>query len=181
MKPEPKEEYINTIKSIQDGFEIHLNYSEEAEKKGLIKIVPTKIGDIELNVDAVLQMIASHVKDKPMAIALHDADMQQILMAEVEREFGFIADKDYKAGEQVKFRVVQAYPAVLAALEEEYHICRMKGGAFTTLDKDRVDRAIQRLKMKNYDFLKKMYDMGADTKGILPELKKDDTQEEQTP
>lgn len=169
--PEKKEEYYNTIVSVQKGFEIHLNFSPEAEEKGLIKIVPTEKGEIVLEVDAVLEMIANHVKNKPMAVALHDAEMQQILMTEVEREFGFIADKDYKTGDQIRFRVTQAYPAVLAALEEEYQICRMKGGAFTTLDKDRIDRAIQRLKMKNYEFLKKMYDMGADTKGLIPEKK----------
>ena len=173
-----EQEYPNTIKSKQDGFEIHLNYSEDAETTGKVKIVPTKVQDIELNIDGFLEMIATYVKNKPMAIALHDAEMNQILMTEVEREFTFTADKDYKTGEVVKFRVTNAYPAILAALEQEYQLCRMKGGAFTTLDKDRVDAAIMRLKNKNIEFLKKMYNMGTDTKGLIPDEKKDEAEEE---
>lgn len=166
-----EKEYPNTIISKQEGFNLYLNYSEEAEKTGKIKISLTKLQDIELDVDGLLEMIATHVKNKPMAIALHDAEMNQILMTEVEREFGFIADKDYKAGEQVKFRVTNAYPAILAALEQEYQLCRMKGGAYTTLQPDRIDAAIQRLKDKNIEFLRKMYNMGADTKGLIPDAK----------
>lgn len=170
-QPVKSDEYAGTIKSVQKGFEMFLNFSPEAEEKGLIKIVPKELSEIILDVDALLEMISTYVKNKPMAVALHDAEMNQILMTEVEREFGFVAEKDYKAGDQVKFRVSMAYPAVLAALEQEYQICRMKGGAFTTLDKDRVDAAIQRLKYKNYEFLKKWYDMGRDTKGIIPDKK----------
>jgi len=172
------EEYPNTIKSKQEGFDLYLNYSEEAEAKGKMKIVLNKVQDVELDIDGLLEMIATYVKNKPMAIALHDAEMNQILMTEVEREFNFTADRDYKAGEQVKFRVTNAYPAILAVLEQEYQICRMKGGAFTTLDKDRVDAAINRLKDKNIEFLKKMYNMGADTKGLIPDDKKEETKEE---
>lgn len=173
-----KNEYPNTIISKQEGFDLYLNYSEEAETKGKLKIVLNKVQDVELDIDGLLEMIAMNVKNKPMAIALHDAEMNQILMTEVEREFGFIADKDYKAGEQVKFRVTNAYPAILAALEQEYQLCRMKGGAFTTLDPARVDAAILRLKNKNIEFLKKMYNMGADTKGLIPDDKKEETKEE---
>lgn len=164
-------EYPNTIRSKQEGFDMELNYSSEAEEKGLLKITPTKEGPIELNIDGLLEMVANHVKNKPMAVALHDAEMHEILMTEVEREFGFIADKDYKAGEQVRFRVTNAYPAVLAALEQEYNLCREKGGRYTTLDKDRIDAAINRLKHKNLEFLRKMYNMGADTKGLIPDDK----------
>lgn len=171
---EIKTEYANTISSKQKGFELQLNYSPEAEETGLLKIVLEKGGEVELNIDGLLEMIANHVKNKPMAIALHDAEMHEILMTEIEREFTFIAPQDYKKDEKVSFRVTQAYPAILAALEQEYQLCRMKGGAFTTLMPDRIDAAIQRLKNKNIEFLKKMYNMGADTKGLIPEDKKEE-------
>lgn len=181
-----KNEYPNTIISKQENFDLLLNYSEEAETKGkmLIQFNPLKLAggpaQVELDIDGILEMIANHVKNKPMAIALHDAEMNEILMTEVEREFGFIADKDYKQGDQIRFRVTNAYPAVLAALEQEYHLCREKGGRYTTLDKDRIDAAINRLKHKNIEFLRKMYNMGADTRGLIPDEKKDDVTGEKT-
>jgi hypothetical protein len=159
--------------SIQDGYAIVLNYSEEATKDRKIKFVLNKVQDIEIKADDLLAIIAQEFQDK-VAVALTDTDMREILMTEVERRFSFIADKDYKSGDRIEFNVTQSYPVVLAALEVEHNICRQKGGPYTTLDKDRVDRAINKFKNRNLEFLRQMYNGKEDTKGILDKKKEED-------
>lgn len=177
--PSPKEytkdDYPNAIFAETDTAVIILKYSKEAEENDLIKIIP-KAPEVILSADDILEIIAKNVKDKPLALALTSTNVNNLLMTEVERSFSFTADKEYKAGDKIEFRVNQSYPAVLAALEQIYNLCKQKGN-YMSIDPLTVHEAVLELSKNNENFMKAMYGLGADTKSLLQTTKEEGNKE----
>lgn len=108
------------------GVTIEANYSKSATEKELLRF--TKDGvKFELSADSLLGLIGSQFKTKSFALTLTGTDMYEIPMVEAIRHFNFKADKAYAVGDAITVEAAQPYPYVLAALEQAYGTCLIKG------------------------------------------------------
>lgn len=137
-------------------FKIEVKYSEEAEKKELIKLTPKKGKSIEINADALLGIIASQFKTKEFALALADTEVDKIYLVEAIRQIYFDADKDYKKGDKIHLKFPHMYPYVLAALEETYNICKMNGDV-QSVPVEIYKQVLEKLGEINRPFIEKFY------------------------
>ncbi len=117
---------IKPFKVVDNGVTIETNFSKKAIEKEVIKF--TKEGvTFELTSDALLGLISSQFKKKDFAITLTNTDMYEIPMVEIVRQLNFKADRAYAQGDTIDIQAAQPYPYVLAALEQTYNTCLIKG------------------------------------------------------
>jgi hypothetical protein len=112
-----------------DDYRIEINYSDEAVEQELIKIKLKKSKTVDFSSGQLLSIITKNLRNKELALALSDYELNMKVLSAIEvmRTVHFKSDKDYKAGEEIKFSYSQMYPYFLALFEEGYGIAKTKG------------------------------------------------------
>lgn len=164
--------------SKQADYKLEIKYAED--KQNHIRITPKKgVKSIELNVDDLVNMIADNFANKPLALALTDAQMSNIFMVEAERPAYVHFAKDYKAGETIQFTYRHMYPYVLAALEKAYSIATAEGKV-TAIEKSEFEETLNKLMELNRPFVETFRKQEIDIANSHSDTEVEDTQVEDT-
>jgi hypothetical protein len=139
-----------------DDMSVFVNYSQEAKEKELIKIVPKNGNEVIISADDILQIIATQIKKKDIAVALTTADITEIPMIETMRPLDVTLEKDFKKGDHIQFLFPHMYPYFLAVAEEAYKLCQTRG-EIKIITKEAYDEVAETLIEKNKPFIEAMY------------------------
>lgn len=152
-----QEEYKTGAVAETDAVTVYVNYDKDAKAKELIKFVP-KEGqtDVVISADDILGIIATQLKKKDLAVALSNAEINEIPMIETIRPIDITFEKDFKKGEHIQFLAPIMYPYFLAVAEEAYKLCETRG-QIKIITKDVYDEVAETLIEKNKEFIEKFY------------------------
>lgn len=123
MKNKAKAMDKDTLIHSEEQFDVIINYSDEAKEKELFKFtVKTEDKTFEIEADKILEMIAQNFKQKELAVALMDTEQNVVPAVEAFVPVHFKADKDYKKGQVVQFKMPLVLPYFLATVMEAYKL-----------------------------------------------------------
>lgn len=139
-----------------DTLRIDIKYSDDAVKNETIKFTPLKGNFVEINADALLEIISKNFRTKTAALALYDAEIGLIPMQGVVRQISFEADQDYKKGDIINKKFIQKMPWALARIEEAYGIA-LRDGEVTAMPNDSYVKYIKQFDEENTRYVKAVY------------------------
>jgi hypothetical protein len=161
------------MKTEQEDYTLEINYDDNAVEKGLIKIIPKEgVKEIILSSDALLDIIGHRIQGRGIAITLAEIDRQEIWMMEVERQFNFVAEKDYKKGDAIAVNGVHPYPVLLFAAEQEFNTCKEgKDKTFYAISMDGLTERMKEIAKGNFGIVQHMLGLnGVAPKDEAPQL-----------
>lgn len=147
---------MKAIELKKENYTIQVNYSEEAEKKKLMKFI-TKSGDeFEISAEEMSSILIGQVNQKVLEATFVESD--RINVVEVGRQIQCVLDKDMKKGQKINIGYTHPLPLEFAIIEQVYGIAKINMDVPSlTLTKEYIDEATKKLKPEQEKFLNTFY------------------------
>ncbi len=112
------------VKLEKDGYEIHVNYDEEATEKKLMKFI-TKSGDeFVISAEEMASILIGQVNSEMIAATFVESD--RVAVVDVMRQIKVRADRDIKEGEEIRLDYYHPYPLEFAVIEEAANLAKIQ-------------------------------------------------------
>lgn len=108
----------------REKFTIMVNYSQEAIDKKLMKFVTARSGDeFEISAEEMSSILIGQVNSELVEATFVESD--RVNVVEVTRQIRVRADRDIKAGEEIRLDYCHPYPVEFALIEEAMNIAKI--------------------------------------------------------
>lgn len=147
---------MKAIELKKENYTIQVNYSEEAEKKKLMKFI-TKSGDeFEISAEEMSSILIGQVNQKVLEATFVESD--RINVVEVGRQIQCVLDKDMKKGQKININYTHPYPIEFALIEEAYKIAKIDEKVpKVELTIDYINEVKAKLKPEMTEYINKFY------------------------
>lgn len=108
----------------KEGYELHVNYDEEAIEKKLMKFVPVGGEPFVISADEMVSILVGQVNAEVLSAAFVESD--RINVVDVMRQIRVRADRDIKAGEEIRLDYYHPYPLEFAVIEEAAKLAKIQ-------------------------------------------------------
>lgn len=112
------------VKMVKDGYELHVNYDEEAIEKKLMKFVPTSGEPFVISAEEMASILIGQVNSETVAATFVESD--RVNVVDVMRQVRVVAERDIKRGETISLDYYHPYPLEFAVIEEAANLARIK-------------------------------------------------------
>lgn len=112
------------VKMVKDGYELHVNYDEEAIEKKLMKFVPVGGEPFVISAEEMSSILIGQVNSEVLSATFVESD--RINVVDVMRQVRVIADRDIKRGEEIRLDYYHPYPLEFAVIEEAAKLAKIQ-------------------------------------------------------
>ena len=140
----------------KENYTIQVGYSEEANKKKLMKFIPVDNKPFEISAEEMSSILVGQVNAETLEATFVESD--KINVVEVGRQLQCVLDKDMKKGEKININYTHPYPLEFALIEQVYGIAKVNMDVpALTLTKEYIEEAIKKIKPEQEKFLNTFY------------------------
>lgn len=140
----------------KENYTIQVGYSEEANKKKLMKFIPVDNKPFEISAEEMSSILVSQVNSETLEATFVESD--KINVVEVGRQLQCVLDKDMKKGEKININYTHPYPIEFALIEEAYKIAKIDESIpKVMLTKEYINEVKAKLKPEMTDYINKFY------------------------
>lgn len=145
------------VKLVKGEYEIHVNYSPEAEKKKLMKFVTKKSGDeFVISAEEMSTILVGQVNSELLEATFVESD--RVNVVEVTRQVAVKLTRDIKEGEVVRLEYKHPYPVEFAVIEEAMSIAKINMDVpVFTLTKSYLDEIRKKTTQQQKTFVERFY------------------------
>lgn len=156
MSNEKEKTEVKGMVSKQENYSVEIKYSEEAEKKKLIKFIPKEGTPIEIEADKLIELLSHYVNSDMLAPTF--VDTEKITVVYVKRQLKCRLDRDMKSGEEINIEYSHPYPLEFAIIEEGYKIALIDESRPGVIVTPEILKQVKRDTPKeSKNFIKKFY------------------------
>lgn len=112
-----------STKLVKDKYEIHVNYSEEAIAKKLMKFITPSGDEFEISAEEMSTILIGQVNSELIEATFVESD--RVNVVEVMRQIRVRADRDIKRGEEIRLEYTHPYPVEFALIEEAAKLAKI--------------------------------------------------------
>lgn len=112
------------VKMVKDGYELHVNYDEEAIEKKLMKFVPVGGEPFVISAEEMMSILVGQVNSEVLSAAFVETD--RINVVDVMRQIRVRADRPIKKGEEIRLEYIHPYPLEFAVIEEAAKLAKIQ-------------------------------------------------------
>lgn len=145
----------------KEKFTVQVNYSEEAIEKKLMKFITPSGDEFEISADEMVSMLVGQVNSETLEATFVESD--RVNVVEVERQIRARADRDIKAGEEIRMTYIHPYPVEFAIIEEAAKIAKIRMDVpARELTVEYIQSVREKLTQDQHKFVEKVYDFFKD-------------------
>ncbi len=111
------------VKLVKDTYEIQVNYSEEAIEKKLMKFITPSGDEFEISADEMGTILVGQLNSETIEAMF--VESERVNVVEVTRQIRARADRDIKAGEEIRIDYTHPYPVEFAIIEEAAKLAKI--------------------------------------------------------
>ncbi len=111
------------VKLEKEKYSLHVNYSDEAIEKKLMKFITPSGDEFEISADEMSTILIGQVNSELVAATFVETD--RVNVVEVSRQIRAKADRDIKKGEEIRIDYNHPYPVEFALIEEGMKIAKI--------------------------------------------------------
>lgn len=110
-------------KLIKDKYEIHVNFSDEAIEKKIMKFITPGGEEFEITADEMATILVGQLNSETIEAIF--VESERVNVVEVTRQIRVRLDKDFKAGEEIRLEYRHPYPVEFAIIEEAANLAKI--------------------------------------------------------
>ncbi len=111
------------MKFVREKYEIQVNYSPEAIEKKLMKFVTPSGDEFEISAEEMSSLLIGQVSSNLVQASFVESD--RVNVVEVMRQIRVRADRDIKAGEEIRLEYTHPYSVEFAIIEEAAKLAKI--------------------------------------------------------
>jgi len=144
------------VKLVKDKYELHVNYSEDAIEKKLMKFITPSGDEFEISAEEMSSILIGQVNEETLAATFVEHD--KVNVVEVTRQLVFKATRDLPEGHEVRMEYKHPYPIEFAIIEEAMKIAKINMDVpVFTLTKEYIDEVQKKITPEQKKFVNRFY------------------------
>ncbi len=148
----------------KEKFTIQVNYSEEAQEKKLMKFITPSGDDFEISAEEMVTILIGQVNSDLIEASFVESD--RVNVVEVMRQIRVRADRDIKAGEEIRLDYTHPYPIEFAIIEEAANLAKINMNTPRyELTVEYINSVKEKLTPKQHKFVDLIYKFFKNLKG----------------
>lgn len=145
------------VKLEKEKYTIHVNYSDEAVEKKLMKFITPSGDEFEISADEMSSILVGQVNSELLSATFVESD--RVNVVEVVRQVRVRADRDIKKGEEIRLEYRHPYPVEFALIEEAMKIAKINMDVKVfELTKEYLDAVRLKIKPVQEKFINRFYE-----------------------
>ncbi len=152
------------VKLVKDTYEIQVNYSEEAIEKKLMKFITPSGDQCEISADEMGTILVGQLNSETIEAMF--VESERVNVVEVTRQIRARADRDIKAGEEIRIDYTHPYPVEFAIIEEAAKLAKINMDTPRyELSADYINAVREKITPQQRKFVDLIYKFFKDLKG----------------
>ncbi len=144
------------VKLEKEKYTLHVNYSDEAIEKKLMRFVTPSGDEFEISADEMSTILIGQVNSELVEATFVESD--RVAVVEVMRQIRCVADRDIAAGEEIRLDYTHPYPVEFALIEEAAKIAKINMDVpAIVLTVDYINSVREKLTPKQHRFVELVY------------------------
>jgi hypothetical protein len=140
----------------KEKYTVQVNYSDEAMEKKLMKFITPSGDEFEISADEMVSMLVGQVNSDTLEATF--VESERVHVVEVERQIRARADRDIKAGEEIRMTYIHPYPVEFAIIEEAAKLAKIRMDVpALELTVDYIKSVKEKLTQDQHKFVEKVY------------------------
>lgn len=151
------------VKLEKPGYTIEVNYSDEAKEKKLMRFTQKGNKPFEISAEEMSTILMGQVNSELVEATFVESD--RVNVVEVTRQIRARADRDIKAGEEIRLEYKHPYPVEFALIEEAMKIAKINQDVpVFTLTADYINDVRLKITPRQHKFVELFYKFFKDLK-----------------
>lgn len=151
------------VELTKEKYKIQVNYSPEAEEKKLMKFITPSGDEFEISADEMATILIGQVNSETIAATF--VESEKVNVVEVMRQIRVRADRDIKAGEEIRLDYTHPYPVEFALIEQAANLAKINMDVpVFTLTKEYIDEVRLKITPTQHRFVDLIYKFFKDLK-----------------
>lgn len=147
----------------KEKYTIQVNYSPEAEEKKMMKFITPSGDEFEISAEEMATILIGQVNSDLIEATFVESD--RVNVVEVTRQIRARADRDIKAGEEIRLDYTHPYPIEFAIIEEAAKVAIINMDVpVRELTVEYINAVKEKLTPKQYKFVELIYKFFKDLK-----------------
>ncbi len=143
------------VKLEQEKYTIEVNYSADAIEKKLMKFIPKDNQEFEISAEEMSTILIGQVNSTLVEATFVETD--RVNVVEVMRQIRVIANRDIKAGEEIRLDYTHPYPVEFAIIEEAAKVAKINMDVpVMTLTVDYINAVKEKITPKQRKFVDRL-------------------------
>lgn len=123
IRPENETLEKKPVEMKKEKYTIQVNYSPEAIEKKLMRFITPSGDSFEISAEEMSTILIGQVNSSVIEATFVETD--RVNVVEVTRQIRVRLDRDFKAGEEVRFDYVHPYPVEFAIIEQAAKLAKI--------------------------------------------------------
>ncbi len=108
----------------KEKYTLQVNYSEDAVEKKLMKFITPSGDEFEISAEEMATILVGQVNSETIEATFVESD--RVNVVDVTRQIRARADRDIKAGEEIRLDYTHPYPVEFAIIEEAAKLAKIR-------------------------------------------------------
>lgn len=122
-RPENETLKKTPVEMKKEGYTLQVNYSQEAIDKKLMKFVTPSGDTFEISAEEMATILIGQVNSSVIEATFVETD--RVNVVDVTRQLKVRLDRDFSAGEEIRFDYVHPYPVEFAIIEQAAKLAKI--------------------------------------------------------